>query len=122
MRNVIQFFTRRKWTKWDHIKFSSTLGGSYEILFRKCELTGLTQYKNVDITCHMIVDFKDFENFKIIDKIIDKLKSIDIDGERMQYILEQIGMDDQMHRQLIMSKNLSDSEILLEEKKSILKI
>jgi hypothetical protein len=70
----------------------------------------------------MIVDFKDFENFKIIDKIIDKLKSIDIDGERMQYILEQIGMDDQMHRQLIMSKNLSDSEILLEEKKSILKI
>jgi hypothetical protein len=70
----------------------------------------------------MIGDFKDFENFKIIDKIIDKLKSIDIDGERMQYILEQIGMDDQMHRQLIMSKNLSDSEILLEEKKSILKI
>jgi len=32
--------------------------------------------------------------------IIDMLRTIDVDGETMEYILEQVGMEDQMHRQL----------------------
>jgi hypothetical protein len=54
-----------------------------------------------------------------VNEIIKKLKAIDIDGERMQYILEKVGMSDQMHRQLIMTKTIADTELLLEEKSSI---
>jgi hypothetical protein len=32
--------------------------------------------------------------------IINQLKEIDVDGEQMQYILEEIGMDEQMYNQL----------------------
>ena len=32
--------------------------------------------------------------------IINQLKEIDVDGEQMQYILEEIGMDEQMYKQL----------------------
>tara|TARA_B100000963_G_C22635893_1_gene677557 strand:+ start:3267 stop:3887 length:621 start_codon:yes stop_codon:yes gene_type:complete len=32
--------------------------------------------------------------------IIDKLKEINVDGEEMQYILEEVGMDEQMYKQL----------------------
>jgi hypothetical protein len=32
---------------------------------------------------------------------IEKLQAIDVDGETMQYILEKVGMDDQMLKQLI---------------------
>lgn len=35
-----------------------------------------------------------------VDHIIDMLNMIDIDGETMQYILEQVGMDGQMLKQL----------------------
>ena len=35
-----------------------------------------------------------------VEMVIKTLKSIDIDGETMQYILEQIGMDEQMLHQL----------------------
>jgi hypothetical protein len=37
----------------------------------------------------------------------------------MQYILEKVGMSDQMHRQLIMTKTIADTELLLEEKSSM---
>ena len=33
--------------------------------------------------------------------IIKKLRTIDVDGETMQYILEKVGMEDQMLKQLI---------------------
>tara|TARA_B110000503_G_scaffold2122_1_gene2805 strand:- start:6362 stop:6679 length:318 start_codon:yes stop_codon:yes gene_type:complete len=39
-----------------------------------------------------------------------------VDGETMQYILESVGMDDQMLRQLIMSNPQSDTIDLLQEK------
>ena len=51
-----------------------------------------------------------------VDQIIQQLKDIDVDGETMQYILEKVGMDDQMHRQLIMSKPIESTTELLEEK------
>ena len=33
--------------------------------------------------------------------VIDTLRDIDVDGETMQYILEKVGMEDQMLKQLI---------------------
>ncbi len=36
-----------------------------------------------------------------IEKVIDILREIDVDGETMQYILEKVGMEDQMLKQLI---------------------
>jgi hypothetical protein len=51
-----------------------------------------------------------------INCVIQILKEMDIDGETMQYILEQVGMNDQMLRQLIMSNPESDVKDLLNEK------
>jgi len=35
-----------------------------------------------------------------INPIIEQLKEIDVDGEQMEYILEKVGMDEQMYKQL----------------------
>ena len=50
-----------------------------------------------------------------VDQIIQQLKDMEVDGETMQHILEQVGMDDQMHRQLVMSKPIESTKELLEE-------
>lgn len=36
-----------------------------------------------------------------VHQVIDMLREIDVDGETMQYILEKVGMEDQMLKQLI---------------------
>ena len=36
-----------------------------------------------------------------VQNIIDKLRFLEVDGETMQYILEKVGMEDQMLKQLI---------------------
>ena len=38
--------------------------------------------------------------------IIDMLKRMDVDGETMQYILKETGMDHQMLRQLMLTSNI----------------
>lgn len=48
--------------------------------------------------------------------IIKLCKDIDIDGETTEYILEKIGMTDQMLRQLVMNNPQSDTIDLLNEK------
>ena len=40
-------------------------------------------------------------NQLMINDIINKLRIIDVDGETMQYILDKVGMSDQMLKQLI---------------------
>ena len=40
-------------------------------------------------------------NELMINDIINKLRIIDVDGETMQYILDKVGMSDQMLKQLI---------------------
>ena len=51
-----------------------------------------------------------------VQNIIDKLKFIQVDGETMQYIIEKVGMTDQMLRQLVMNNPYTDTSDLLEEK------
>jgi hypothetical protein len=44
------------------------------------------------------------------------LKGDSVDGETMEYILERVGMTDQMLRQLVMNNPQSDTIDLLNEK------
>ena len=52
----------------------------------------------------------------VVNEAIENFKRVDIDGETMQYIIEKLGMDDQMLRQLVMTKPKSQTEELLNEK------
>ena len=59
--------------------------------------------------------------FDRVESIIGMLKSLThkgdcVDGETMEYILERVGMTDQMLRQLVMSNPQSDTIDLLNEK------
>ena len=47
----------------------------------------------------------------MVEDIIDMLKYIDVDGETIQYILEEVGMDDQILKQLITARIKDDSSI-----------
>ena len=59
-----------------------------------------------------------------VEKVITILKSLTlkgdcVDGETMQYILERVGMQDQMLRQLIMSQPIGEVEYVFEERKQL---
>jgi hypothetical protein len=57
---------------------------------------------------------------EFVKDIIAKLKVIDVDGETMQYILEQVGMDGQMLYQLIKScEHLEQVEEIIDEAKTL---
>jgi hypothetical protein len=58
---------------------------------------------------------------KNIEQIIDLLNEIEIDGETMEYIIRQVGMEDQMLRQLVMSSPIEQLNSLIEERKDIWK-
>ena len=51
-----------------------------------------------------------------VNRVINILTEIDVDGETMQYIIEKVGMTDQMLRQLVMNNPYTDTSDLLEEK------
>ena len=53
---------------------------------------------------------------QIVLKVIDQLRYIDVDGETMQYIIEKVGMTDQMLRQLVMTNPYTDTSDILQEK------
>jgi hypothetical protein len=52
--------------------------------------------------------------------IIQFLKEMDVDGETMQYILEQVGMEKQMLRQLVMQADNVHLRDLIKEKVELL--
>jgi hypothetical protein len=51
--------------------------------------------------------------------VIQQLKHMEVDGETMHYILKQVGMDEQMLRQLMMSMPMNQVEDLMEERKEL---
>ncbi len=59
------------------------------------------------------------QTHEFVKDIIAKLKVIGVDGETMQYILKEVGMEDQMLRQLVMNTPTSETIDLLEEKRMI---
>jgi hypothetical protein len=54
-----------------------------------------------------------------IENIIKKLKFLQVDGETMEYILEQVGMHDQMLRQLVMSQPIEEVRYMIEEREEL---
>jgi len=59
------------------------------------------------------------ENPQRVKLAIDLLKDIKVDGETMQYVLSEVGMEWQMLRQLIMTLPLEQVEYLVEERKDL---
>ena len=59
------------------------------------------------------------ENFGTVFDIVQELKKIEVDGETMQYILQQLGMDWQMLRQLMLTMPLEQVEYLMEERQDL---
>lgn len=60
---------------------------------------------------HVIYETPQMEStFKrdVVMDIIKKLRAIDVDGETLQYIIEKVGMEDQMLKQLINVANEED--------------
>jgi len=51
--------------------------------------------------------------------IIQQLKAMEVDGETMQYILQQVGMEWQMLRQLMLTMPLEQVKYLIEERKDL---
>ena len=51
-----------------------------------------------------------------VNYIIQMLSEMDIDGETMQYIIKQVGMEEQMLRQLMLTMPLDQVEYLIEER------
>ena len=51
-----------------------------------------------------------------VEDIIKELKFLDVDGETLEHIIREIGMEDQMLRQLIMKTDSNDVTKLLFEK------
>lgn len=54
-----------------------------------------------------------------VESVIATLKHINVDSETMEYILEQVGMDWLMLRQLVLTSPLEQVEYLVEEKKDL---
>jgi hypothetical protein len=51
-----------------------------------------------------------------VERIISDLSHIGVDGETMQYILKNVGMEDQMLRQLMMSQPIDEVNYMFEER------
>ena len=62
------------------------------------------------------------KNEIIVNEIITLLNDIDIDGETMEYILNKVGMSDQILKQLLMKTSDLNLKNLLEEKSSFIKL
>jgi hypothetical protein len=50
--------------------------------------------------------------------IIQHLKSMEVDGETMQHILKEVGMNDQMLKQLMMTEPLAEVQWMMKERLS----
>ena len=59
------------------------------------------------------------ENFATIYDIILELKSIEVDGETMEYIIKEVGMEYQMLRQLMLTLPIEEIENLVVERKEL---
>ena len=81
-----------------------------ELIISWCEKGYFKSYYVVPLTQKMGV------NPGRVEQVIDILKEIDVDGETMQYIIEKVGMTDQMLRQLVMNNPYTDTSDLLKEK------
>jgi hypothetical protein len=55
----------------------------------------------------------------LVQTVINQLNDIDVDGETMQHILQKVGMEWQMLRQLMLTMPLEQVEYLMEEREDL---
>jgi hypothetical protein len=65
----------------------------------------------------MTEKMKEYPN--VVETITDLLIDIDVDGETMQHILQKVGMEWQMLRQLMLTMPLEQVEYLMEEREDL---
>ena len=58
-------------------------------------------------------------NHHLVQTVIDILNEIEVDGETMQHILKETGMEWQMLRQLMLTMPIEQVEYLIEERKDL---
>ena len=58
-------------------------------------------------------------NHHLVQTVIDILNEIEVDGETMQHILKETGMEWQMLRQLMLTMSIEQVEYLIEERKDL---
>ena len=61
------------------------------------------------------VNEKSYEKGGMVNEAIENFKRADIDGETMQYIIEKLGMEKQMLRQLVLSNHINETVEVLDE-------
>ena len=55
----------------------------------------------------------------MVEEVISMLRHMEIDGETMQHIIQSVGLEDQMLRQLLMISDIKYLNDLIEEKLSL---
>lgn len=55
----------------------------------------------------------------MVEEVISMLRHMEIDGETMQHIIESVGLEDQMTRQLVMISDTKYLNDLIEEKNTL---
>jgi hypothetical protein len=55
----------------------------------------------------------------LVQTIINQLNDIEVDGETMQHILQKVGMEWQMLRQLMLTMPIEQVEYLMEEREDL---
>ena len=55
----------------------------------------------------------------MVEEIISMLRHMDIDGETMQHIIESVGLEDQITRQLVIISDIEYLNDLIEEKNTL---
>lgn len=53
------------------------------------------------------------------DYMVQELMKMDVDGETMQYIIQQVGMEHQMLKQLLMTAKWQDIDVILDDKSEL---
>ena len=51
--------------------------------------------------------------------MVQELMKMDVDGETMQYIIQQVGMEHQMLKQLLMTVKWQDIDAILDDKSEL---
>ena len=55
----------------------------------------------------------------MVEEVISMLRHMEIDGETMQHIIQSVGLEDQMTRQLVMISDIEYLNDLIEEKNTL---
>ena len=53
------------------------------------------------------------------DYMVQELMKMNVDGETMQYIIQQVGMEHQMLKQLLMTARWQDIDVILDDKSEL---